>query len=232
VFCQIVGGVLSPFLSKVVLDELDKELERRGHHFVRYAEDANLYGKSERAGSRGMERVILCLAQRLKLRVNRAQSAVDRPQNRTFLGFTFTGGKNSNRRKVAPKALARCKARVRTLTRRTWGVSLQVRIQPLGIYLEGGKGYSGYWETPAVLRDLDSWIRRRLRCGQGKQGKVCKRRKTELIRRGVNEALATTTAWSAKGPWRAGHTAGVQIALNTAFFDALGLSRLESRQRI
>jgi RNA-directed DNA polymerase len=223
------GGPLSPFLSNVVLDELDKELERRGHRFVRYADDSNIYVKSERAGLRVMESVSHFLTQRLKLRVNQAKSAVAKPQQRTFLGFTFTGGKSPNRRKIAPKAVARFKAKVRELTRRTWGIRLEERIQRLSRYLNGWREYYGYGETPAVLRDLDSWIRRRLRCVQWKQWKVYKRRKTELMRRGVAEALATTTAWSAKGPWRACHTAGVQIALPSAYFDALGLPRLASR---
>jgi hypothetical protein len=228
-FCNIVGGVVSPFLSNIVLDELDKELERRGHRFVRYADDSHLYVKSERAGRRVLARVSHFLTQRLKLRVNAAKSAVDKPQQRTCLGFTFTGGKSPTRRKIAPKAVARFKAKVRELTRRTWGSSLAARLQRLTRYLNGWREYHGYCETPAVLQDLDSWIRRRLRCVQWKQWKGYKRRKAELIRRGVAEALATTTAWSAKGPWRACHTAGVQIALPTAYFDALGLPRLASR---
>ncbi len=137
-----------------MLDELDKELERRGHRFVRYADDSNLYVKSERAGRRVMESVSHFILQRLKLRVNAAKSAVDRPQQRTFLGFTFTGGKNPARRKLAPKALARFKAKVRERTRRTWGISLEERIQRLARYLNGWREYYGYCETPAVLRDL------------------------------------------------------------------------------
>lgn len=223
------GGPLSPFLSNVGLDELDKELERRGHRFVRYADDANLYVKSERAGHRVMESISHFLTQRLKLRVNRTKSAVDKPQHRKFLGFTFTGGKRPNRRKIAPKSLARFKAKVRALTRRTWGISLEDRSQRLSRYLMGWREYFGYCETPAVLQELDSWIRRRLRCVQWKQWKVYKRRRAELIRRGVKDDLAATTAWSAKGPWRACHTPGVQIALPSAYFDALGLPRLASR---
>jgi RNA-directed DNA polymerase len=226
------GGPLSPFLSNVVLDELDKELEKRGHYFVRYADDANIYVKSERAGLRVMESVSHFLTQRLKLRVNRAKSAVDKPQHRKFLGFTFTGGKSPNRRKIAPGSLRRFKAKVRELTRRTWGISLEDRILRLSRYLVGWREYFGYCETPSVLRELDSWIRRRLRCVQWKQWKVYKRRKAALIRLGVNEELAATTAWSAKGPWRTCHTPGVQIALPTAYFDTLGLPRLESRPNI
>jgi RNA-directed DNA polymerase len=226
------GGPLSPLLSNVVLDELDKEWERCGHHCVRYADEANSYVKSARAGARGREKVSHFLPQRLKLRVNQAKSAVGKPQERKFLGFTFTGGKNPNRRKIAPTALVRCKAQERRVSRRSWGLSLPERIPRLASYLKGWREYYGYCETPSVWRDLDSWIRRRLHCLQGKQWQGYKRRKAALIHLGVNEELAATTAWSATGPWRACHTPGVQIALPTAYFDALGLPRLESRLNI
>ena len=172
------------------------------------------------------------LIQRLKRRVNEAKSAVAKPQQRTVLGFTFTEGKSPNRRKSAPKALTRFKTTVRELTRRTWGISLEDRIQRLSRYLVGWREYFGYCETPAVLRELDSWTRRRLRCVQWKQWKGYRRRKAALLQLGVPEDLATTTAWSAKGPWRACHTTGVQMALTSAYFDALRLPRLESRQNI
>jgi RNA-directed DNA polymerase len=133
--------VLSPFLSNVGLDEVEKEWERRGHRFGRYADDANLYGKSERAGARGMERVSHCLTRRLKVRGNQAKSAGGKPQERKFLGLTFTGGKPPNRRKIAPAALVRFKAQVRQLTRRTWGISLPARIQRLASDLKGWREY-------------------------------------------------------------------------------------------
>ena len=132
-------------------------------------------------------------------------------------------------RREHPERAARFKATVRELTPRTWGIRLEDRLQRLSRYLSGWREYYGYCETPAVLQDLHSWIRRRLRCGQWKQWKVYKRRKAALIRRGVAEALATTTAGSAKGPWHTCHTAGVQIALTTAYFAALGLPRLAPR---
>ena len=124
-----------------MLEELEKELERRGHRFVRYAEDSNIYVKSERAGRRVRERVNHFITQRLTLRVHAAKSAVDKPQQRTFLGFTFTGGKHPARRKLAPKAMARFKATVRELTRRTWGISLEERIQGLSRYRKGWREY-------------------------------------------------------------------------------------------
>jgi RNA-directed DNA polymerase len=166
------------------------------------------------------------ITQRLKLQVNERKRAVDRLQNRSFLGFSFTGGNKPNRRKIAPKALKRFKARVRELTRRSQGRSLGHVIATLSTYLRGWLGYFGFCQTPSVLRDLDSWIRHRLRCLQWKQWKVYRRRKAELLQRGISPDLAYTTAFSAKGPWRLSHTPGVRIALNNRFFDQLGLLRL------
>ena len=226
------GGPLSPFLSNVVLDELDKELESRGHRFVRYGDDCNIYVKTPRAGERVMSGVRRFITKRLKLKVNEAKSAVDIPQHRKFLGFTFTGGRSPNRRKIAPESLKRFRAHVRRLTRRNWGIRLAERVRRLAIYLRGWRGYFGYCETPSVLRDLDSWIRRRLRCVQWKHWKVYQRRKAELIRLGVDAGLAHTTAWSPKGPWRLSHTPGVRIALNIRYFDAMGLPRLDPRYSI
>lgn len=229
---SVQGGPLSPFLSNVVLDELDKELEARGHQFTRYADDCNIYLKSERAGQRVMSSVSRFITRRLKLKVNTEKSAVDRPQNRKFLGFSFTGGKAPNRRKIAPTSIKRFKAEVRRLTRRNWSITLEERIDRLAVYLKGWRGYYGYCETTYGLRDLDSWIRRRLRCVVWKQWKVYRKRRTELIRRGVSEELAYTTAWSAKGPWAMCHTPGVRIALNNQYFDALGLPRLVPQSSI
>jgi RNA-directed DNA polymerase len=226
------GGPLSPFLSNVVLDELDKELVRRGHRFVRYGDDCNIYVKSQRAGQRVKDSLTRFITHRLKLWVNEAKSAVDAPAKRKFLGFTFTAGRSANRRKIAPESLRRFKARVCQLTRRNWSISMVERVRRLKIYLTGWRGYFGFCETPSVLRDLDSWIRHRLRCVQWKQWKVYRRRKTELIRLGVGPELAHTTAWSAKGPWRISHTPGVLIALNNGYFDTLGLPRLDSRAGI
>ena len=203
----------------MVLDELDKELEARGHRFCRYADDSNIYVRSMRAGERVMASISRFIAKRLKLKVNESKSAVDRPENRNFLGFSFTGGRSAKRRKIAPKALARFKARVKVLTRRNQGRSLGQIIRTLSAYLRGWRGYFGFCQTSKVLRDLDSWIRRRLRCLQWKHWKVYRRRKAELIKRGINPELAHTTAFSAKGPWRMSHIPGVQMALNNPFFD-------------
>lgn len=221
------GGPLSPFLSNVVLDELDKELESRGHRYVRYADDCNIYVCSRRAGERVMNSVSKFVTQRLKLKVNAGKSSVDIPQNRTFLGYTFTGGKSPNRRKIAATSIQRFRAEVRRLTRRNRSMSLEDRIERLSQYMTGWRGYYGYCETSSVLRDLDSWVRRRLRSVVWKQWKVYRNRKRALIKLGVSEQLAHTTAWSAKGPWCLSHSPGVNIALNKGYFRALGLPRLE-----
>jgi RNA-directed DNA polymerase len=226
------GSPLSPFLSNVVLDEVDKELEARGHRFCRYADDSNIYVRSMRAGERVMASISRFITRRLKLKVNESKSAVDRPQNRSFLGFSFTGGRSPKRRKLAPKALVRFKARVKELTKRNQGRSLGQVIATLSAYLRGWIGYFGFCQTPAVLRDLDSWIRHRLRCLQWKQWKVYRRRKAELIKRGIKLELAHTTAFSAKGPWRISHTPGVRMALNNQFFDRMGLIRLSAHRHI
>jgi RNA-directed DNA polymerase len=226
------GGPLSPFLSNIVLDELDRELERRGHCFVRYADDCNIYVRSERAGRRVMESITGFITKKLKtkklkLKVNQGKSAVARPGKRKFLGFSFTAGREP-RRRVAPAALARCKERVRDLTRRTRTVGLDGMVKELSEYLTGWKGYFGYCQTPSVLRDLDSWIRRRLRCVAWKQWKRGRKRYTELRTRGVRKQLAAQTAGSTHGPWRISRSPALSYALPNAFFDALGLPRLAS----
>ncbi len=225
-------GTPQGILSNVVLDELDQELERRGHRFVRYADDCNIYVRSQRAGERVRASVSQFVSRRLKLRVNREKSAVDVPQKRKFLGFTFTGGRSPNRRKIAPESIQRFRIRVRRLTRRSWGISSEERVQQLSRYLRGWKGYYGYCEASWVLCELDRWIRRRLRCVQWKQWKGPRRRRAELIRLGVRKDLAQATAWSSKGPWVLSHTAGAQMALTNEYFDRLGLPRLEAHRYI
>ena len=222
------GGPLSPLLSNVVLDDLDRELARRGHHFVRYADDCNIYVRSQRAGHRVMDSVTAFITTRLKLKVNREKSAVARPAARKFLGFSFTVGTTPKRR-IAPKAMVRFKARVRTLTRRTRGVSLEQMVTELATYLTGWRGYCGYCETPSVLRDLDSWLRRRMRCVVWKQWKRGRRRFAELCRRGVGRDLAAHTAGSPHGPWHVSRSPALSFALPGAFFDSLGLPHLAVR---
>jgi RNA-directed DNA polymerase len=221
------GGPLSPLLSNLVLDDLDRELTRRGLRFARYADDCNIYVRSERAGQRVMKSVTHFLTTKLKLKVNEAKSAVARPWQRKFLGFSFTNSKEPKRR-IAPKALDRFKERVRELTRRTRGISLERMVQYLGSYLGGWRGYFGYCQTPSVLRHLDSWIRRRLRSVAWKQWKRGKRRFAELRARNVGKDLAAQTAGSPHGPWRISRSPALSFAFPTAYWNSLGLPSLWS----
>lgn len=223
------GGPLSPLLSNLMLDVLDKELEKRGHRFVRYADDCNIYVRSQRAGERVMAGIERFLAKHLKLTVNKAKSAVARPSVRKFLGFSFTGGKEP-RRRIAPQALARFKARVRELTRRTRGQSLAQIVRELSIYLIGWRGYFGFCQTPSVLRRLDEWTRRRLRAIAWKQWKRGGTRFAELRRRGVGRDLAAQTAGSPHGPWRLANSPALTIALPNSLFGSLGLASVAARR--
>ena len=199
---------------------------------MRYGDDCNIYVRSLRAGVRVKASLARFITHRLKLRVNEAKSAVDVPAKRKFLGFTFTADRLANRRKIAPESLRRFKGRIRQLTRRNWSTSMEDRIRRLNTYLTGWCGYFGFCEAASVLRDLGSWIRRRLRCVYWKQWKVYRRRKAELMRLGVDPELARSTAWSAKVPWRVSHSPGVLIALNNCYFDTLGLVRLHRHASI
>jgi RNA-directed DNA polymerase len=216
------GGPLSPLLSNLVLDDLDRELERRGHRFVRYADDCNIYVRSERAGRRVMGSVESLIVRRLKLKVNREKSAVGRPWERKFLGFSFTRSLKP-RRRIAPAAMRRFKERVRELTRRTRGVSLKRMVEDLARYVRGWGGYFARCETPSVLQDLDSWIGRRLRSVVWKQWKRGRVRYRELRARDVGRDLAAKTAGSAHGPWHLSRSPALSIALPRAYLAPLGL---------
>jgi RNA-directed DNA polymerase len=216
------GGPLSRLLSNLVLDERDRELERRGHRFVRDADDGNMYVGSERAGQRVMESVTHFIRHRLKLQVNQAKSAVARPGQRKFLGFSFTGEREP-RRRIAPKAIARFKERVREQTRRTRGISLRQMVKERVTYLRGWLGYFGDCQTPSGLQTLETWLRRRLRSVVWKPWKRGRTRFRELRKRGVSKDLAAQTAGSPHGPWRLAHSPALHIALPNAYFAELGL---------
>ena len=219
------GGPLSPLLSNLVLDELDRELERRGHRFVRYADDCNIYVRSVQAGQRVMASVTRFLHEKLKLQGNREKSAVARPQERKFLGLSFTRDREPKRR-IAPKAKVRFKQRVRELTWRTRGVSLEEMAHELASYLRGWRSYFGFCQTPSVLVRLDSWIRRRLRSAQWKRWKRFGKRVRELRKHGVSRDWAMRIASSGHGPWRLSQTPSLRQALPDAAWDALGVPRL------
>ena len=219
------GGPLSPLLSNIVLDELDRELEQRGLRLVRYADDSNIYVRSRRAGERVMAKLTRFLSKKLKLTVNQHKSAVARPWERKFLGFSFTSRRQPKRR-IAPKAVDRFKERVRELTYRTRGVSIERMAGDLTQYLRGWLGYFGKCETPSVLQGLEEWTRRRLRSAIWKQWKRGSKRFAELRQRNVGKDLAAQTAGSAHGPWRLADSPGLHIALPNAYFDSLGIPRL------
>jgi RNA-directed DNA polymerase len=219
------GGPLSPLLSNIVLDELDRELERRGHRFARYADDSNIYVRSRRAGERVMESIGRFITTKLKLKVNQQKSAVARPWERKFLGFSFTWNRGPKRR-IAPKAVERFKERVRELTRRTKGVSMERMAEELAQYLRGWIGYFGRCQTPSVLQGLEEWIRRRLRSVIWKQWKRGRVRFAELRKRAVGQDLAVQTAGSAHGPGRIANSPALNFALSNASFNSLGIPRL------
>jgi RNA-directed DNA polymerase len=218
------GGPLSPLLSNLMLDDLDKELTRRGHRFCRYADDCNIYVRSQRAGERVMTSVSRFLTTKLRLKVNETKSAVARPEERKFLGFSISN--DGCERRIAPKALDTFKRRIREQTRRTRGLGLLQIIEAMVPYLVGWRGYFGFCQTPRVLTNLEAWIRRRLRSYLWRQWGNGHNRFKELRRRGVTEFRAAVAAGSPTGFWRmSGHPA-VQAALRNHHFDSLGLTRL------
>jgi RNA-directed DNA polymerase len=222
------GGPLSPLLANILLDEWDKELERRGHRFCRYADDCNIYVRSQRAGERVLASMTWWLERRLRLRVNTAKSAVGRPRERPFLGYRIIGVATA-RLSVAPKSLARAKATIRRLTRRNRGVSLGQVLAELGTFTDGWVGY--YWRarTPSVFQALDGWTRRRLRCYQWKQWKTARRRALELRKAGIGRYLAWGTAYDGPGLWRAAGSPALTQALSNGRLTQRGYHSLSVR---
>jgi len=220
------GGPLSPLLSNLVLDELDRELERRGHRFVRYADDGNIYVRSEKAGRRVMTSLTRFIEGRLKLQINAQKSALARPWQRSFLGFTVTD-EPQPRRRIAEKAVTRFKDRVRVLTRRHRGVSLDRMIADLNPLLRGWAGYFGFSQLHE-LASLDGGIRRRLRCVIWVQWKTRGRRYKELRRLKVSEKVASAAIFSPKGPWRLSSAGALHRAFTNKRFKGLGLLSMET----
>jgi RNA-directed DNA polymerase len=219
------GGPLSPLLANVLLDEVDKELEKRGHAFVRYADDCNVYVRSRRAGERVMEALRRLFA-KLRLRINESKSAVARPWDRKFLGFSFWVAKGREvKRRVANKALMAMKQRVRSMTGRSCGRSIPTVIAELRGYLLGWKQYFQAADTPGIFRDLDEWIRHRLRAIQLKQWKRGTTVYRELRARGLGDEVARRIAANTCRWWRTSGMA-IHMALPANHFDALGLPRL------
>ena len=217
------GGPLSPLLSNIVLDELDKELEKRGLCFVRYADDCVIFVGSKRAGSRVMKSVSRFLEKKLRLKVNRDKSAVGRPWERKYLGFCVTNSRKNPKIRIHWKTIKRLRKRVCEITARCRGRSVKQVINELNVYMRGWWGYFRLTESFNRLKPLQHWVRRRIRALIWKQWKNRRTRVRELLKRGVFRNQALTTGCARKGPWRMSKVKWVQIALPDRYFVSLGL---------
>lgn len=226
------GSPLSPLLANIMLDDLDRELERRGHRFIRYADDLRVHAGSERAGKRVLAGISEFIEGHLRLKVNREKSSVKKANQATVLGFGFHRGRNGETRiRIAPKALERAHQRVRKLTARTWSIAVEERIKLLNRYLIGWGSYFGLAETPSTFERLDGWIRRRLRQVRWVEWKRPKARRRNLIAQGIAPHDARQWAGSAKGSWRMSNSPPLSRALNIPYWEAMGLHSLSARWR-
>ena len=226
------GGPLSPLLSNILLDELDKELERRGHRFVRYADDCNIYVRSRRGGERVLASIERFLSDRLRLQINRDKSAVDRPWNRKFLGYTFTTHFQP-KLKVAAQSVMRLKSRLRELFRVGRGRSLARLIKDMRPKLLGWVSYFRKSEVRIAFEELDQWIRRKLRAILWRQWKRNWTRARELERRGLAHDRAWTSATCGRGPWWNAGASHMNQAVPARTLSQLGLpSLLQELQRL
>ena len=223
------GGPLSPLLSNIMLDDLDKELERRGHRFVRYADDCNIYVQSARAGERVMKSVKHFIEEKLKLKVNERKSAVARATKRKFLGYSFLKRNGEILRRVAERSLERVKDKVRRMTRRTSAEPMSAILERINRLVRGWIGYYRLADTPSVFKELDEWLRHRLRQLLWKRWKRPKTRYRELVARGVPPSSAREAAGSGKGCWRLSASPPVHQALNNAYWRAQGLVSFSDR---
>ena len=220
------GGPLSPLLANIMLDDLDRFLEKRGHRFWRYADDCNVYVRSRRAGERVMRAMVRFITATLSLRVNEAKSAVDEPKKRKFLGYTFHG---RSKLRIATKSIERLKARVRELTRRKVSISLEDRLAMLSRYLRGWMSYFRLTEAPSVLRDLDKWIRHRVRVCIWSTWKRPRTRMRKLEALGARRDEAWKSAMSRRGPWFITTLQTVSTALSAKWLREQGLQSLSDR---
>lgn len=225
------GGPLSPLISNIVLDELDKELEARGHKFVRYADDCNIYLKTRKAGTRVINSVTTFIEDKLKLKVNRAKSAVDRPWRRKFLGFSFTFNMEPKVR-VAKESVKRMKAKIREITSRKKPYPMKYRIKKLNQYLIGWCGYFALADTPSVFKNLDSWIRRRLRMCVWKEWKLPKTRVRKLKGLGIPKGKAYEWGNTRKSYWRTSSSPILHRTLGNSYWNSQGLRSLSTRYEI
>jgi RNA-directed DNA polymerase len=226
------GGPLSPLLSNILLTGLDRELERRGHAFCRYADDCNIYVRSRAAGERVMASLTRFLAVRLKLTVNAAKSTVARPWERKFLGYSMTWHQ-APRLRIAPASYQRLEQRIREVLKGARGRSLSFTIQELNPLLRGWAAYFKLTETKTALEGLDGWIRRKLRCIMWRQWKRTHTRATHLMQAGLTEERAWRSACNQRGPWWNAGASHMNAAFKKSFFDRLGLvSLLDTTRRL
>jgi group II intron reverse transcriptase/maturase len=223
------GGPLSPLLGNIILDDLDKELECRGHRFCRYADDNNIYVKSERAGHRVMESVTKFIEEKLKLKVNKEKSAVDRPWKRKFLGFSFYLSKGQSRIRIAPKSISRFKKKVKEITGRSYSIGMEFRIKKLNEMCTGWVNYYGLADAGSMLKQMDEWIRRRLRMCIWKQWKKVKTRYKNLRKLGLSHQKALEYANTRKGYWRISSSPILSTTLSNQFFINLGYKSLSAQ---
>ncbi len=226
------GGPLSPLLSNILLDECDRELERRGHHFVRYADDCNVYVRSQAAGERVLTSLERWLAQRLRLRVNRDKSGVARPWTRKFLGYSVTRDRAA-RLRVSPAAVMRLQTKLRAMLRQGRGRRLAMVVADLNLATRGWVVYFRLAEVKTTFEELDKWLRRKLRCVLWRQWKRPRTRLRELRRRGIDETRARASAYNGRGPWWNAGGSHMHAAVPTAVLRRLGLlSLLDEHQRL
>ena len=226
------GGPLSPLLANIMLDGIDKELEKRGHKFCRYADDCNIYVKSKKAGIRVMDSVTKLIENNLKLKVNKNKSAVDLVTNRKFLGFSFYYRKGKFKIRIHDKSIKRFRDKIRDITNRNRGISIDERILRLNDSIRGWINYFGIADAKRKLKILDSWIRRRLRACLWKQWKKTKTKYKNLIKLGISKSQAYQFANTRKGYWRISKSPILDIALNNGYFKSIGLMSLSNIYQI
>ena len=226
------GGPLSPLLSNILLDDLDKELERRGHKFCRYADDSNIYVYTQRAGERVKESVTSFLWKRLKLKVNEAKSAVGRPWERKFLGYTMTMDKEP-RLRASRQAILKLKDNLRAIFRRGRGCNIgQLIEKELNPVIRGWGNYFSLTRVKKVLEELDFWIRRKIRCILWRQMKKIGTRRNRLAKRGLKEVRARVSAANGRGPWWNAGASHMKEAYPLSYFNKLGLVNLTTKLAI
>jgi group II intron reverse transcriptase/maturase len=224
------GSPLSPLLSNILLDDLDRELERRGHRFCRYADDCNIYVKSERAGQRVRQSITAFLEQRLKLKVNASKSAVARPWERKFLGYSMTWHRKP-KLKIASQSRERLMEKIRLALRRGRGQSMQQVIKGLNPVLRGWMAYFRLTEVKNVLEELDGWLRHKLRTLLWRQWKRVYTRARNLMKAGIDKVRAWKSATNGRGPWWNGGASHMNQAYPKNWFDRMGLVSLLDAQR-